>query len=70
MGSVNETIKTVNSTLRTFLAVVVVGGAGYAGYVGYALFNKPKEELAAKQQELEKALGDLKSRERAGYGAQ
>jgi hypothetical protein len=63
MGSVNETIKTVNTTLRTFLAVVVVGGAGYAGYVGYALFNKPKEELAAKQLELDQALGDLKARE-------
>jgi hypothetical protein len=63
MGSVNETIKTVNATLRTSLAVVVVGGAGYAGYVGYDLFNKPREELAAKQQELDRVRGDLQARE-------
>jgi hypothetical protein len=60
---VNETIKTVNSTLRTLLATVVVGGAGYGGYLGYALYHKPKEELAAKQLELDEALGDLKARD-------
>jgi len=59
---VSDTIKTVNSTLRTMLAVVVVGGAGYAGYIGYALYNEPQKQLAEKQQELEKTLGELKAR--------
>ena len=60
---VSDTIKTVNSTLRTMLAVVVVGGAGYAGYIGYALYNEPQKQLAEKQQELEKTLGELKARD-------
>jgi hypothetical protein len=60
---VNDTIKTVNSTLRTLLAIVVVGGAGYAGYIGYALYNEPQKKLAEKQLELEQALGDLKTRD-------
>ena len=60
---VNDTIKTVNSTLRTMLAVVVVGGALYAGYIGYALYNEPQKKLAEKQEELTKALDDLKARD-------
>jgi hypothetical protein len=60
---VNDTIKTVNSTLRTMLAIVVVAGAGYAGYIGYALYNEPQKQLAAKQAELDKIASDLKARE-------
>jgi hypothetical protein len=59
---VNETIKTVNSTLRTLLAIVVVGGAGYGGYLGYALYNEPQKKLAEKQQELDRAAATLKQR--------
>ena len=60
---VNDTIKTVNSTLRTLLALVVVAGAGYAGYIGYAIYNEPQQRLAEKQEELVKALGELKARD-------
>jgi hypothetical protein len=60
---VNDTIKTVNSTLRTMLAIVVVGAASYAGYIGYALYNEPQQRLAEKQEELTKALGELKARD-------
>jgi hypothetical protein len=60
---VHDAIKTVNSTLRTMLATVVVVAAGYAGYIGYALYNEPQQQLAAKQQELEKALDELKARD-------
>jgi hypothetical protein len=56
---VNETIRTVNSAVRTFLAAVVILGATYVGYIGYALYNKPQQELAAKQAELSMALGSL-----------
>ncbi len=59
MGVVNETVKSVNSTLRTLLAAVFVVGAGYAGYQGYAIFNAPKEQLAAKERELASARQDL-----------
>jgi hypothetical protein len=60
---VNDTIKTVNSTLRTLLALVVVAGAGYAGYIGYAIFNEPQLRLAEKQEELTKTLNELKARD-------
>jgi hypothetical protein len=62
MGAVNETIKTVNSTLRTFLAMVVVAGAGYGGYLGYALYNEPQKKLAEKQQELDKTTATLQQK--------
>jgi hypothetical protein len=59
---VNETIKTVNSTLRTGLAIVVVAGAGYGGYLGYALYNEPQKKLAEKQQELDQAVSTLQQK--------
>jgi hypothetical protein len=62
MGRVNETITAINSTLRTFLAMVVVAAAGYAGYVGYALYNEPQKKLAEKQQELEKTTATLQQK--------
>ena len=43
MCRVNETMKTINSTLRTVLAIVVVAGASYSGYIGYALYNEPQK---------------------------
>jgi hypothetical protein len=59
MGNVNETLKNVNSTLRTVLMLVLVGGAGYAGYVAYDLYNEPQKKLADKQAELEMTAADL-----------
>jgi hypothetical protein len=32
MGRVSDTVGTVNTTLRTLLMLVLVGGAGYGGY--------------------------------------
>lgn len=60
MGSVNETIRNVNTTLRTMLMTVLVGAAGFGGYKAYDLYNEPQQKLADKQSELEKTLGDLK----------
>jgi hypothetical protein len=54
MGSVNETVKTINSSLRTLLMIVLVAGAAYGGYVAYDLYHRPQEELAEKQAELDK----------------
>jgi hypothetical protein len=61
MGKVNDTVKTINSTLRTLLGIAVVGGAGYGGYLGYELYNEPREKLAAKQAELNTAIENLKT---------
>jgi hypothetical protein len=61
MGNVNETLKNVNSTLRTVLMTVLVGGAGYFGYVAYDLYNQPQKKLADKQIELEKTAAQLKA---------
>ena len=65
MGKVNETLKTVNSTLRTMLMVVLVGGAGYGGYLAYDLYNEPQKKLAEKQQVLDKTLQELRERNEA-----
>lgn len=57
---VNETIKTVNATLRTLLMLVLVGGAGYGGYLAYDLYNEPQKKLADKEAKLEQTNGKLK----------
>lgn len=40
MGEVLETVKTVNSAVRTGLALVLVGGVGAGGYYGYNLYHE------------------------------
>jgi len=60
MGRVNDTVGTVNSTLRTLLMLVLVGGAGVGGYKAYELYNEPRKQLADKQAELESTTGRLK----------
>ena len=62
MGRVNETIKTINSTLRTCLAMLVVAGAGYGGYIGYSLHNEPQKKLAEKQHELDATTATLQQK--------
>jgi hypothetical protein len=53
MGRVNDTVGTINSTVRTLLMMVLVGGAGVGGYKVYELYHEPREQLATKQAELE-----------------
>ncbi len=65
MAGINETIKTVNSTVRTFLTLVFVGGAGYAGYLGYALYHEPQAKLEQQQAALDQALGELEASQEA-----
>ena len=59
MGRVNETIHNVNTTLRSMLMLVVVGGAGYGGYKAYEFYNEPQKQLANQQAELEKTRSSL-----------
>jgi hypothetical protein len=59
MGRVNDTIHNVNTTLRSLLMLVLVGGAGFGGYKVYELYNEPKQQLADKQAELDEARQSL-----------
>ena len=66
MSRLIDSLSTINSFVRTLLALVVVGGAGTVGYFAYtnvnsnqiAIENKEKE-LLEKQQELTDARSDL-----------
>jgi len=71
MGRVNDTVGTVNTTLRTLLMLVLVAGAGLGGYKAYDLYNEPRQQLADKQAELDKTIdslsqakGDLEARKK------
>ncbi|MBX3424635.1 MAG: hypothetical protein KF688_03045 [Pirellulales bacterium] len=59
MGKVNETIRTVNSAVRTLLFAALLLGAGFAGWKGYSLYNEPQEKLAEKQRELDSIQAKL-----------
>jgi hypothetical protein len=59
MGRVNDTIHNVNTTLRSLLMLVVVGGAAVGGYKIYEVYNEPQQQLADKQVELEKTRASL-----------
>jgi len=59
MPGLTDGVATVNSLIRTVLALVVVGGISAAGYVGWTTYNA--SELQEK--ELENARNQLKERE-------
>jgi hypothetical protein len=65
MAGTMEGLSTINSFLRTLMALVVVGGAGTAGWYGYTTYNA-KEIEAQKQakarEEAEQGLADAKNR--------
>jgi hypothetical protein len=56
---VNQTISNVNTTLRTLLMLVLVGGAGLGGYKAYEIYNEPQKQLATTKEELEQTRGNL-----------
>ena len=68
MAGMMDGLSTVNSLLRTLLAIVVVGAIGVAGWFGYTTYNAGDIEARAKARELAeandkllKAQGDLKA---------
>jgi len=63
MGKINETVRTVNSAVRTLLLAVLLVATGVAGWKGYALYNGPQEKLAEKERELDRLRSGLASRE-------
>ena len=65
MPGVMEGISTINSLLRTLLAITFIGGAGAAGWYGYTTYNAKEIESQrqVKAREVaEQALADAKSR--------
>ncbi|HEY2761898.1 MAG TPA: hypothetical protein VGI75_14175, partial [Pirellulales bacterium] len=60
MGRVNNTISNVNSAVRNFLLAILIAGAGVGGYKAYDFYNAPRQQLADKQVELDKAASNLK----------
>jgi hypothetical protein len=65
MAGVMESLSTINSFLRTLVALVVVGGAGAVGWYGYTTYNAKEFEAAKKAQALaqaEQSLADAKQR--------
>ena len=63
MGRVIDSLSTINSFVRTLLALVVVGGAGTAGWYGYSTYHAKEFEAAKKTAALaesEKSLADAR----------
>jgi hypothetical protein len=64
MPGMLDGISTINSFLRTLLALVVVGGAGTAGWFGYTTFKAKdivSQELVAAKDRLQKAEAEVAS---------
>jgi hypothetical protein len=61
MGKVVETVQTINSAVRTFIAVVVLGGAGIGSYSFYSKYTERDRELQASNAALTSAKVELES---------
>ncbi len=64
MGRIGETVRTVNSTLRTLLFALLLAGASFAGWKGYSFYNEPQLKLAEKQSELDSLQKELEKSEK------
>jgi hypothetical protein len=53
MGRINETVRTVNSAVRTVIFGALVGAAALGGWKAYSIYYAPQEKLAAKQRDLD-----------------
>jgi len=66
MGKTIETVATINSAVRTVLALVVVGGLSAGGYYAWDTYHakeNAQQELKARELELTKVREDLVARE-------
>ncbi len=61
MGKVVETVQTINSAVRTFIAVVILGGAGIGGYSFYSKYSERDRELRETNKALTSAKLELDS---------
>jgi hypothetical protein len=71
MAGTIEKLQTINSLIRTILALTVFGGVGAAGWYGYTTYNATEIDgqrkdaaLQAKEQELAKTLTQVKMQAR------
>jgi hypothetical protein len=65
MPGMMEGLTTVNSFLRTLIALVVIGGVGTAGWFGYTTYNAKEIDAQKKAKELAaatEALSDVRNR--------
>lgn len=63
MPGVTESIATINSLVRTGLAVVAVGAIGVGGWYGYNLYHAGDLELQKKENQLQDVRRELQTRE-------
>jgi hypothetical protein len=66
MGRITESVATINSAIRTLLALVVVGGLGAGGWYAYSMLHaneaeaqRASEALAAAKSELDRVSTEL-----------
>jgi archaellum component FlaC len=64
MPGLLEKVQTINSFLRTLIALFVVGGAGAAGWYGYSTYYAADLESQRKEKELQDVRQTLDARER------
>ena len=62
MSRINETVRTVNSAVRTLIMLVLLVAAGFAGWKGYVLYYEPQKKLAEKELELDQVRQELVDR--------
>jgi len=76
-GRYDRKLQTINSLIRTVLALVVFGGAGAAGWYGYTTYNaaeiegrrkdaaleEKQQELAVSQEQIERQRQELAAKE-------
>jgi len=53
MGQFNETVRTVNSAVRTLLIGALIAGAGFAGWQGYSFYYRPQQEIGQQERKLQ-----------------
>lgn len=63
MAGMIESISTLNSFVRTILAVIVIGGASVGGWFGYTTYFAAKIDAEKKAHELDVARKDLAAKE-------
>jgi hypothetical protein len=59
MARITETVATINSTIRTVLATVLIGGVGFGGWLAYDAYHAGDLELKAKEEQLASARSQL-----------
>lgn len=59
MSKTGNALRQLNSTVRTLLMAVVVGGLGFVGYQTYVVYAAPRRALATKDRELTAAVKEV-----------